>query len=60
MPCSECARLQVTIDRLALELADEAADHARTCEQLLEARRQIRTWRRVAQWIFEARQQEDR
>ena len=38
--CENCARLQKTIDRLALELA--------------EADARARTWRRVAQWIHNA------
>ena len=51
-------RLQATIDRLALELADERAEHRRTREELAAAHRRIRIWRRVAEWIHHAHHQE--
>lgn len=48
----DAERLQITIDRLALELARERTAHEATREELMAARRSARTWRRVAEWIF--------
>lgn len=45
--CASCARLQATIDRLALELAQAQ-------RELAEAQIRARRWRRVAQIIHEA------
>lgn len=41
------AELQITIDRLALELAREQAAHRRTVEDLLLAEERLRVYRRV-------------
>lgn len=49
-------RLQATIDRLALELAEERKAHAVTREERDTARRQARRWRRVAELIHSANQ----
>lgn len=40
-------RLQITIDRLALELARERAAHRRTAEELDHAEEAARVWRRA-------------
>ena len=48
------ARLQATIDRLALELAQERAAHNGTREELATARRRAASWRRIAEWIYRA------
>jgi uncharacterized membrane protein YccC len=47
-------RLQATIDRLALELAQERAANASLREELAATQRRARTWRRVAEWIYRA------
>ena len=51
---TEAARLQATIDRLALELAQERAAHNGTREELATARRRAASWRRIAEWIYRA------
>ena len=49
-------RKQATIDRLSLELAQERAAAHGLREGLASAQRRARTWRRVAEWIFNAHQ----
>lgn len=59
MTGDEAARLQATIDRLALELAEERREHRRTAEERDEALAAARSWRRVAQIIHEANRATD-
>lgn len=56
----QIARLEASVTRLAQELAAERQDHYETKLQLLSARRQVRVWRRVAEWIHNARPKGDK
>lgn len=52
--CDRCQNLQTTIDHLALELANERAEHSRTIERLERAERRARRYRWVAEQIHNA------
>ena len=50
-------RCQATIDRISLDLAHERAANASLREELATTQRRVRTWQRVAKWIFYAKQE---
>lgn len=52
--CDHCQALQTTIDRLALELANEQAEHRRTAEERDHERRRANRYRWVAEQIHRA------